>query len=278
MHEKIGTFHFLHDAVELEALELLERLFLGFHAEDPQQMLPRDGQGQRLAAFDAGEALLPLRVVIPLGAPGNAASETMVHRRGARCVVPAQTQRHDADALTIKFGPRGEVIVGRAGVPLGLVVQRKVAKADGFAVSRPVEYQAGNAARGKSGNALEILDFLGDIEAVEEQHDRTFAAAAGNRVGVDDDARQARAFIRYFDVFDPRPRREAGRLSESIHAALVRGLACVGLGSDEPFAGVVIKRRPEKIGGSRQRIAFRGFLVADVFDPFRFARPFLKPG
>src|SRR5450759_2638272 len=122
MHEQERAFHFLDHSVEPETLELPECFFPAFHAEHPLQMLRGNRQRNFLPAFYARKTLFPLGAVIPFGAPRDAARETMIHGRRARRVITAEAQSHDADALTIEFGPRGKEIIGSAGVPLGLVM------------------------------------------------------------------------------------------------------------------------------------------------------------
>src|SRR5262249_57685842 len=76
--------HLLHDAVEAEALELLERRLVALDAEHPLQMLRRHRQRQHLAGGELVEPLRPDGVVIPLRAPGDAAGETRLERGRAR--------------------------------------------------------------------------------------------------------------------------------------------------------------------------------------------------
>ena len=102
----------------------------------------------------------------------------MIHRGCSRCVITAERECHDTDTLWIEFGARGQIVVGGTGVALGFVMQHKVTKAPRLAVARAVKNQTGNTARGEIRNALEVLDLLGHIEAIEKHHHRPPAAAA----------------------------------------------------------------------------------------------------
>src|SRR5713226_5602444 len=71
VHEQEGAGDPLHHPVETEAFEPLEGLLLGLGGEDPQQVLPRHRERERLPAGDAVQALLPDGLVVPLGTPRN---------------------------------------------------------------------------------------------------------------------------------------------------------------------------------------------------------------
>ena len=68
-----------------------------------------------------------------------------------------------------------------------------------LSIAGAVHDQTGDAARGQVGDALEILNLLGDIETIEEHHGRHFAAAI-RRLGVHVDRRQAGGAIGDLDM------------------------------------------------------------------------------
>ena len=122
---------------------------------------------------------------------------------------------------------------------LGVVAQITAAKADAFAVARAVDDQASNAAGDQIGDALEILNLLGDIETVEKHHGRHFAGFAG-RLGMHVNRRQAGAVIGNFNVLDARPLDEFRRVAETIDAPHVGLVALLALGLQEALADVII--------------------------------------
>ena len=74
-----------------------------------------------------------------------------------------------ADSLRVEFRTRREIVVSGAGMALGLVMQRQVAKTNRFAIARPVKDQACDTPRaGEIGHAAEVLDLLGYVETVEK--------------------------------------------------------------------------------------------------------------
>src|SRR5204862_1987834 len=117
---------------------------------------------------DPIQPLLPDRVVIPLRSPRDAGGEARLERGGAGRVVAAQADRHHADTGGIDLRPRGEVLVGRGRVPLGLVVERQVPEADGLAVAGAVDEPAGDAARDQVGGARGGPELPRAAEAVPE--------------------------------------------------------------------------------------------------------------
>src|SRR6185503_11359685 len=89
----------LHDAIELERLEVLENFVLRLHVEHPGDMLVRDRERRRVGARQSLEAVAPDLLVVPLRAPSEATGVTLLERRRARCIVAAEADRHHADAL-----------------------------------------------------------------------------------------------------------------------------------------------------------------------------------
>src|SRR5712692_9184968 len=109
VHEQEGAGDPLHHPLEAETFEPLEGLLLGLGGEDPQQVLPRHGERERLAAGDAVQALLPDGVVVPLGTPRNAGCKTRLERGRAGRIVATQADRHDPDALVVDLRSGGQV-------------------------------------------------------------------------------------------------------------------------------------------------------------------------
>ena len=95
------------------------------------------------------------------------------------------------------------------------MAQIETTEANAFAIARAINDQAGDAARGEIGDALEILNLLGDIEPVEKHHGRHLAAAV-RRLGMHIDCRQAGAVIRDFDMLQARPLDDTWRRRASI--------------------------------------------------------------
>src|SRR5450759_3156064 len=122
---------------------------------------------------------------------------------------------------------------------LGVVTQVETAKADAFAIARAVHDQTSNATGNQIGNALEILNLLGDIEAVEEHHRRHLATAVG-RLGMHIDRRQAGAVIGNLYVLDARPLDVLGGVAEAVHAAPIGVVAVLALRLQEALADMVI--------------------------------------
>src|SRR5215831_19889338 len=120
MQEQERTADLLHDAVEPESLELLERGCLARHPEDPLQMFRRRRQRKHLAGGELVEPLRPDGVIVPLRPPGDAASEARLERGGPRRIVTAKAQRHHTDAAWIERATSAEILVCGGSVALGL--------------------------------------------------------------------------------------------------------------------------------------------------------------
>src|SRR6266511_4149276 len=103
VQEQKRTGHLLHDAVEPERLELLERGRLAGDTQHPLQMLGRHRQGQHLAGGKLLESPRPDGVIVPLRAPSDTAGKPRLKRCGARRVVTAEAQSHHADAAWIEL-------------------------------------------------------------------------------------------------------------------------------------------------------------------------------
>src|SRR5262249_55233426 len=153
MQEQERTRHLLHDAVESESFELLERRRLARSPEHRLEMPRRHRQGEHLAGRKLVEPLRPDGVIVPLRPPGDAAGEAWLERGGARRVVTAKAQRHHPNAARIELATGGEILVGGGGVALGLGDERQVAATHPLPLSLPLAPEASYAARGEGGDA-----------------------------------------------------------------------------------------------------------------------------
>src|SRR5262245_49631912 len=133
-------------------------------------MLRRHGQGEHLAGGKFVESLRPDGVIVPLRPPGDATGKARLERGGPRRIVTAKAQRHHTNATRIELGPAAEILVGGGGVALGLGDERQVAEAYALAVAGTVDDEASDAARGEVGDAVAVLQLLGDVESVEKHH------------------------------------------------------------------------------------------------------------
>jgi len=95
-----------------------------------------------------------------------------LERGRARGVVAAKAERHHADAPGVKLAAGSEILVSGGGIAFGLGDQRQIAEADALPVAGTVNDQATDAARGKVGNSVAVLQLFGDIETIEEHHAR----------------------------------------------------------------------------------------------------------
>ena len=155
--------------------------------------------------------------------------------------------------------------------------QIEIAKPDALAVAGAVDNQAGDAARDQVGDALEILNFLCDIEAVEEHHGRHLAAAVG-RFGMHIDCRQAGVAIGNFDVLQARPLDVFRRVAQGLHATHIGVVAFLALGLQKALAHMIIGAGALEILRAAHRMAFGDAFAAAVLDDARLERPFTKPG
>src|SRR5215472_5137457 len=133
-------------------------------------MLGRHRQRQDLAGIEFLQPARPNLVIIPLRAPGDAAGKTRLQRGGARRIIAAERERHDANTFWIESIAGGQIFVTWCCIILGLGDQRQIAKTDALAVTRPVDDEAADPARSKIGDAIAILQLLSDVEAVKKYH------------------------------------------------------------------------------------------------------------
>src|SRR3954466_13944652 len=96
----------------------------------------RHRQCRGICAGQALETLAPDFLVVPLRAPGDAAGVARLEGGGARRIVAAEADCHDADALGVDLWACSEIFPCRGGVAFGLVVQVEIAKADALAIAR----------------------------------------------------------------------------------------------------------------------------------------------
>src|SRR5262249_54910659 len=157
----------------------------------------RHGERSLELCFDAP---LPYRVIIPDGPPGDAGGKARLERGAARGVIAAQADRDDADPFRVDVAAFfQEIDAGAAGF-LIVVAQHEAAEADRFAGAWAVHDQHRNTALDQVGDASEVLDFLGHVEAIEE-HD-TWRARRFRVLRVDEVAGQAGALEWHLHDFD----------------------------------------------------------------------------
>ena len=157
------------------------------------------------------------------------------------------------------------------------MVQIEIAEADALAIARSVHDQAGDAARNEIADALEVLDLLGHVEAVEEHHRRHLAAAPG-RLGMHIDGGNARALIGNFDVLQARALDVLSRLAQAVHAAHIGIEPVLALRLQEALADVVIGARALQILCAAQGAPVGDAFATAVLDGAGFACPFPEPG
>ena len=150
--------------------------------------------------------------------------------------------------------PRRKIFPHRRRIVLGIVSQIEAAKADAFAISRPVHDQACDAARDQIGYTLEVLNLLGDIETLEENHGRHFACTA-LRVGVNIDCGKARAFMCDFDVLQTWPLDVFGGVAKTSDAAHIGFEPILTLWLQEALADMIVRARALQILCAARRVA-----------------------
>src|SRR5262245_12692234 len=205
------------------------------------------------------DATLPNRVIVPDGAPGDAGGKARLGRGAARRVVAAEADGDDADPFGVHVrAPLQEIDAGAAGL-LVVVAQHQPAEADRLAGARPVHRQHRNAALDQLRHAGEVLDLLGDVEAVEE-HD----ARRARRLRVlrmHEIARQAPAFERHLDDLDL----DVGELDKTVEAIDRNAIGVerlLVLGRAEAFAHLIIMTGAQMEGRRRHRVARRAEALA----------------
>src|SRR5207247_10532946 len=107
-------------------------------------------------------------MVVPVRAPGEAASRARLARGRGRRGIAAEAERHHADRARVELAATPEIFVSGGGIALGLRDERQIAEAHALAVSRAIHDETADAARGKIGNAVAVLQLFGDCETVEE--------------------------------------------------------------------------------------------------------------
>src|SRR5262249_36417488 len=114
------------------------------------------------------DAALPHRVIVPDRAPGDAGGKARLERGTARRVVAAQADCDDADLLAVDVIALFQEINASAAGFFIIVAQDEPAETDRLAGAGAVHDQDRDAAFDQVRHAGEVLDFLGDVEAVEE--------------------------------------------------------------------------------------------------------------
>ena len=161
---------------------------------------------------------------------------------------------------------------------LGLGDQRQVAKAHALAVARPVDDQAADAARREVGHAVAVLQFLGDVEAVEEHHAGRGLAAGRGRIGMHEQRGQARRPVRHLDRLDARMPDVGGRILEDFHRLGVDVEAALRAWMDEALAGLVVAAGAHEARRRGLFVALALFVAPARLDLVAHAGPFLEPG
>src|SRR5262249_52067208 len=239
MQEQKGAPHLLHDPVEPESFELLERRRLARDAEHPLQMFRRDGKRKHFAGGELFEPLRPDGVIVPLRPPGDAAGKARLERGRSRRVIATETERHHTDTARVELAATAEIFVSRGGIALGLRDQGQIAKAHALAVSGAIHDETADAARGKIGNAVAVLQLLGDVETVEEHHARRGSRSGSLGLGMHEEGRQARAIVRHLDWLDARMPHEGGGVLEELDRGRVDRHAALRTGMNETLTGLV---------------------------------------
>ena len=156
------------------------------------------------------------------------------------------------------------------------MAQIEIAKPNTFAIPRAVYDQTGNATGDKIGHALEVLNLFGDIEAVEKNHGRDFAAASRG-LGMHIDRRQAGALIRTLHVLHTRPLDVVGRIAQAIHPAHIRIEPVLALRLQKALADVIIGAGALQILRTAGLMPIGDALAAAVLYGARFACPLPEP-
>lgn len=166
------------------------------------------------------------------------------------------------------------MLVRRSTVALRLVVERQIAEADGLAVAGAVDDETRDAARDEVRHPPEVLDLLGDVEAVEKDHRR---GATGGPFRVDVERGEARALVWHLDVLDPRTPEVPGRVAKGLDAAPVGRESHLALGLKEPLADVIVMRGTQEATRGRRRVSSRESLATHGFYALGHPRPLLEP-
>ena len=174
-------------------------------------------------------------------------------------------------------GREARYSVRRCRVALGFVVQEKPAKARTLTVAGPVDDQAGDAAPREIGHALEVLNLLRHIEAVEENHRGLPCADRPSRFCMNEDSRERASFVRHFNVFDSRVRGEFRRIPEAVHPAPIL-FQPLRFRVQEALPHVIVIGCAEEISCRACRVSCGESLASRSLDDLRLARPFAMPG
>src|SRR5215813_10664812 len=223
------------------------------------------------------ELLRPDGVIVPLRPPGDAAGKARLERGRSRRVIATETERHHTDTAGVELAATAEIFVSRGGVALGLRDQWQIAKAHALTVSRAIHDETAYAARSKIGNAVAVLELLGDVEAVEEHHARRRSRPGRCGLGMHKERRQARAFVRHLDRFDARPAYHRGGGLEELHGGRIDRHAALRTGMNKALTGLVVARRAHEARRCGELMAFRLCVAPAGCDLVAHASPFFEP-
>src|SRR5262249_30926106 len=191
-------------------------------------------------------------VIIPDGAPGDAGGKARLERGTAGRVVAAEADRDDADLPAVDVTSLFQEIDASAAGFFIIVAQDKSAETDGLAGAGAVHDQDRDAALDQFRHAGEVLDLLGDVEAVEEYDARR--ARRFCVLGMNEIAGQAFAFERHLDDvdLDVRERREAVEAIDRGAVGIERRFILRGA---KAFAHLIIVASAQIEGRGRDRMA-----------------------
>ena len=139
-----------------------------------------------------------------------------------------------------------------------VVAQVEFSRTDGLSVSGRIHGQHAHPPAGEVFRAHDVLNFLGNIETIERNHNGRFSFFRVLRVDKDAGKRLF-ALEGNFHVLDARGIRERGEALEAVQRFTIRGVRRLVLGRPEPLAELVIKTRPlEECGGGEIVLLPRG--------------------
>ena len=170
----------------------------------------------------------------------------------ARRVVAAETDRDDADLVRVDVGPLFQEIDAGAARLLIVVAQDQAAETDRLAGARSIHDQDRNAALDQVRHAGDVLDLLGDVEAVEENDARP--ALRFRILGMNEIPRQVLAFERHLDDLDLDVG-EPGELVEAIDRGAISVERLGVLGCAETLAHLIVVTGAQIEGCGRDRMA-----------------------
>src|SRR5262249_41111067 len=194
----------------------------------------------------------------------------------ARCVIAAETDRHNTNTLRINFVAGGEIFPDRRRVVLGIMPQVECTKTDTFAVSWTIDDQTCDASSNEIGHTFEVLNLLGDIETVEKNN-RWHFARIFCRLGMDIDRRHARFAIRNFHVLDEWPSDVCRGISKTTYSSHVGVEPFLILWLQEALSNMKIGAGAPQVLSSTYCVPFRNSFAAARLYKTGFTNPFAEP-